>query len=214
MSSFLRQQAIILASGSGIRAKLLDSLGLDFLVVPSNFNEDDLKAQHPPEKKVQLGQALARHKALEVSARYPNYFIIAADQLCILNNTILDKPLNHESAVRHLQLLQGKKHLQVSCLCIAKQNTVLWEYTESATLELHDLSDERIESYLRQEKPYHSCGAYHFETQGKWLFKEVQGNEDTILGLPLLPLANALLSLGAVSLLTSFDDIRTNNADY
>ncbi|KTD82634.1 Maf family protein [Legionella waltersii] len=199
MSSFLQQQPIILASGSSIRAKLLNSLGLHFLVVPSNCDEDKLKAQHGHEDKIRLGMTLARHKAMEVSERYPQHYIIAADQLCVVNDTLLDKPLNHETAVNHLNLLSGKEHLQIACLCIVKQNTLLWEYSESATVSLHDLDRDTIERYLQEEKPYQSCGAYQFETLGKWLFKTVRGNEDTILGLPLIPLANALLTLGAVT---------------
>jgi septum formation protein len=199
MSSFLQQHPIILASGSSIRAKLLNSLGLNFFVVPSNCDEDKIKAQHGHEDKIRLGMTLARHKAMEVSERYPEHYIIAADQLCVVNDTLLDKPLNHATAVNHLNLLSGKEHLQIACLCIVKQNTLLWEHSESATVTLHDLNHNTIERYLQEEQPYQSCGAYQFETLGKWLFKTVRGNEDTILGLPLVPLANALLTLGAVT---------------
>ncbi|TAL59616.1 MAG: septum formation protein Maf [Legionella sp.] len=197
MSNFLQQQPIILASGSSIRAKLLSSLGLDFTVVPSHLDETAIKLNHANDP-LSLGYVLAESKALEVSQLHPQSFIIAADQLCVIDQEILDKPLNHATARKHLRLLSGKTHQQIACLCIAKNNQVIWSHHETATLTMHELQEETIEAYLQKEKPYHSCGAYQFETLGKWLFKEVQGQDDTILGLPLLPLITALNNLNAV----------------
>lgn len=200
MSKFIDQKAIILASGSTIRSKLMSSLGLEFSVIPSDCDEDAIKNIYNSSNVdvVELGYALAKAKALDVSKRFPDHFVIAADQLCVIGQTILDKPMNHQTAIEHLRLLSGKKHQQIACLCIAKNNNILWQHHEIAELELHQLNDQTIESYLLSEKPYYSCGAYHFESQGKWLFKEVKGNEETILGLPLMPLVHALLDLGAV----------------
>ena len=198
MSKLLQQEPIILASSSSIRFKLLQSLGIEFSVVPSHCDEDAIKASFKSESTLDLGYALAASKALAVSLQYPEHFIIAADQLCLFEQTLLNKPLNHPTAIEHLRLLSGKEHLQIACLCIAKNNELLWQHHETAYLTLHHLSEKSIEAYLQSEKPYHSCGAYQYESQGKWLFKEVQGSEDTILGLPLLPLSNALMKLGAV----------------
>ncbi|WP_298622489.1 Maf family nucleotide pyrophosphatase [uncultured Legionella sp.] len=200
MFKFLQHKPLILASGSSIRLKLLDTLGLDFLVIPSNVDEDAIKKIHQSDNHLDLGFALANSKALEVSKRYPEHYVIAADQLCVIGKKILDKPLNHQTAIEHLRLLSGKKHQQIACLCIAKDDKILWYHHEIANLTLHYLSEHTIEAYLQSEKPYQSCGAYQYESKGKWLFKEVDGNEDTILGLPLLPLANALLSLGVVTI--------------
>lgn len=199
MSRFLQHKPLILASGSSIRLKLLNTLGLDFLVIPSNCDEEEIKRIHKSDSILDLGFALASCKALDVSRRYPDHYVIAADQLCVIGKKILDKPLNHQTAIEHLRLLNGKKHQQIVCLCIAKGNRILWQHHDQANLTLHYLSEKNIEAYLQSEKPYHSCGAYQYETQGKWLFKEVNGSEDTILGLPLIPLANALLSLGVVN---------------
>ncbi|KGP63404.1 septum formation protein Maf [Legionella norrlandica] len=198
MSKFFQQKPIVLASSSTIRYKLLKSLGLDFLVVPSNCNEEEIKTAHDSEELIKLGITLAKTKALEVSQRYPEHYIIAADQLCIADNKVFNKPLNHQTAVKHLQELSGKQHQQIACLCIAKKSKILWQHYDIATLTLHHLSKETIEAYLQAEEPYQSCGAYQFETQGKWLFKEVIGKEDTILGLPLMPLVNALINLEAI----------------
>ncbi len=200
MSKFLQHKPLILASGSAIRLQLLNSLGLEFLVIPSNVNEDTIKELHQTSENIELGFALAKSKALEVSKRYPEHYIIAADQLCVIENAILDKPLNHQTAIEHLRLLSGKKHQQISCLCIAKGDQILWQYHDIAHLTLHYLNENTIEAYLQSEKPYQSCGAYQYESKGKGLFKEVSGSEDTILGLPLLPLANALISLGVVTI--------------
>lgn len=198
MSKFLHQQPIILASGSAIRRKLLQSLGLEFSVVPSTCDEEAVKESFHADNKIDLGYALAASKALEVSQRHPEQFIIAADQICLLDQTLLNKPLNHQTAIAQLSLLSGQQHQQIACLCIAKNNELLWQHHEIANVTLHRLSKQSIEAYLLSETPYQSCGAYQYETQGKWLFKEVNGSEDTILGLPLLPLTAALVNLGAV----------------
>ncbi|MDP3267764.1 MAG: Maf family nucleotide pyrophosphatase [Legionella sp.] len=201
MSSFLKQQKpLILASGSLIRKKLLQSIGLEFEVIPSDCDEEAFKASHRSENYLDLGYTLAQHKALSVSKRYPNHFVIAADQLCVIDDILLDKPLNHDIAIQHLQLLSGKSHQQIACLCIAQGNKILWNYHDIATLTLRDLNVKSIEDYLLADKPYQSCGAYQYETLGKWLFEKVDGKEDTILGLPLLPLISALTELKAVIL--------------
>lgn len=135
-----------------------------------------------------------------MSKQYPNHFVIAADQLCVIDDILLDKPLNHDVATQHLQLLNGKSHQQIACLCIAQGNKILWKYHDIATLTLRDLNVKSIEDYLLAEKPYQSCGAYQYETVGKWLFEKVDGKEDTILGLPLLPLISALIEIRAVIL--------------
>ena len=198
MSKFLHQQPIILASGSAIRLKLFQSLGLEFSVIPSNCDEEAIKDSFHSENKIDLGYTLAASKALEVSQYYPQHFVIAADQLCLFGQNLLNKPLNHQNAVVQLSLLSGQRHQQIACLCIAKNNEILWKHHETAEVTLHKLSKQTIEVYLQNEQPYQSCGAYQYESQGKWLFKEVKGHEDTILGLPLLPLAAALMKLGAV----------------
>jgi septum formation protein len=104
MSKFLQQQPLILASGSIIRLKLLRSLGLEFLVIPSDCDEEAIKIAHQSESILDLGFTLAKTKALDVSQRYPEHFVIAADQLCVIGSKVLDKPLNHQTAIEHLGL--------------------------------------------------------------------------------------------------------------
>ncbi|QDP73227.1 septum formation protein Maf [Legionella israelensis] len=198
MSDFLQQKPLILASGSKIRNKLLQSTGLKFEITPSNCNEALIKQDFTSKNWTDLGYLLASHKAFEVSQRFPEHYIIAADQLCVMDNLLFDKPLDHFTAVNHLKQLQGKTHQQIACLCIVQKGKVLWQSHDISTLRMRTLNDRAIELYLKKEKPYHSCGAYQYETLGKWLFEDISGKEDTILGMPLMLLIKALLSLNIV----------------
>ncbi|CDZ77710.1 Maf-like protein YceF [Legionella massiliensis] len=203
MSEFIKQEPLILASASQTRLKLLHSLGLHFEVIPSNCDEDSIKQSvktDSPEDLRNMAALLAASKALEVSKRNPSHFVIAADQLCVIGNQYLDKPITHENAVNHLRLLSGKTHQQIAATCIAKNGAIVWQHQDIAILKMQTLSDKTIEHYLRMEKPYQSCGAYNYEGRAKWLFKDVEGSESTILGLPLLPLTQALIELQAISL--------------
>ncbi|KTD23786.1 septum formation protein [Legionella lansingensis] len=206
MSKFFSQQPIILGSSSQARIKLLASLGLDFEIIPALCNEEKLKEDFASASMLKLASTLARCKALDVSHRYPSHFVIAADQLCIFENRHLGKPLDHATAVSNLRLLRGKTHQQLAAYCIVKGGTVLWEEHDIATLTMNALSDDTIEAYLRSEQPYQSCGAYNYEGVAKWLFQEVQGDESTILGLPLVPLTRALIRIKAVSLLPPYQE--------
>lgn len=199
MSKFIQQQEIILASASAIRGRLLESLGLEFSSIPSDCDEEAIKNQFATQDWPKLGFALAEAKAKIVSQAHPNAFVIAADQLCVLDNQLFDKPLKHEIALKQLQALSGKTHRQIACLVIAKEGEILWRFQDEARLTMQELSPTTIEAYLKKEKPYHSCGSFQYETEGKWLFREVEGHVETILGLPLLPLTQALFKLGAVS---------------
>lgn len=201
MSNFINQRPLILASASLARSKLLSSLGLHFEVIPSHCDEDSIKQNFKSSGSlVDMASLLACTKALTLSQRYPEHFVIAADQLCVIGDQYLDKPITHDNAVRHLRLLSGKTHQQIAASCIAKNNVIVWQHHDTASLTMHELSDETIEAYLRLVQPYQSCGAYNYEGPAKWLFKEIQGSESTILGLPLLPLTRALIDLNAISL--------------
>lgn len=199
MSNFLNQQPIILASASLARQKLLYSVGLNFEIIPADVDEEAIKQQfdrHYP--FTTLARILAAAKALTVSKHYPESFVIAADQLCVIGDEYLDKPGNHEIATLHLQKLRGKTHQQIAACCIAKDETIIWETQETASLTMNNLSDNMIDAYLKCDKPYQSCGAYNYEGRAKWLFERVEGSDCTVLGLPLLPLTQALSHLDIV----------------
>lgn len=201
MSSFLKQhKPLILASGSKVRQQLLQSLGLKFDVIPSGSDEAQLKQLYKNQTPIQLASKLAADKGLIVSRLYPDSFVIAADQLCVMDGQYFDKPGTHQVAVSHLKQLRGKTHQQISAYCIAKAGELLWQEQDSATLCMQPLSDRAIENYLYTDKPYQSCGAYNYEGKAKWLFEQVDGSDSTIQGLPLIPLVCALQSLMIVTL--------------
>ncbi len=200
MSDFIKQQPIILASASLVRQKLLHSLGLDFEVIPANCDEEDIKQNfNASDELPDLAAQIASCKALALSQHYPDHFVIAGDQLCVIGDQYLNKPITHASAAQQLRLLSGKTHQQIAATCIAKSGLVIWQNQDIATLTMHELSDKTITAYLHLARPYQSCGAYNYEGSAKWLFKEVHGSESTILGLPLLPLTQALIDLEIVS---------------
>lgn len=200
MSSFISQKPLILASGSISRQKLLSDAGLKFDIHLSNVDEDKIKKDFQDNDFEQLALTLAKEKALVVSTKYPDIAVIAADQLCVLGHEIFDKPLSHTRAQEQLKELNGKKHRLLTAVCVAKEGQILWSYLEPVYLTMRHLSDQTIEHYLNLETPYNSCGSYHFEGRGKWLFEDVSEHESTIIGLPILPLFNALIEFDLVSI--------------
>jgi septum formation protein len=200
MSEFLTHQPLILASGSLGRQKLLQSLGLQFDVIPSGVDEEQVKNTLKSADFIELARALARAKALFVSENYLEHYVIAADQICTIDKQYLDKPGNHATAIKHLRLLRGKTHQQIAACCIAKAGKIIWESQEIASLTMRNLSDNAIEAYLQLDKPYQSCGAYNYEGRAKWLFQQVTGSDCTIVGLPLIPLMQAFLANNIVTL--------------
>jgi septum formation protein len=196
---FIQQRPIILASGSKNRQQLLHSVGLELAVQPSGVDETAIKQGYKGDSFKNLALLLAQAKARAVSNLQKDSIIIAADQLCVFDNEIFDKPITHEQAIAQLIRLNGHTHQLLTAVCIASNDQMLWSYLEPATLTMRSLSREMIERYLRLEQPYQSCGSYHFEGLGKWLFKEVSAHESTVIGLPVLPLLNALIDLGFVS---------------
>lgn len=203
---FFSQLPIILASGSHIRARLLSSLGLSFDIIVSGVDEDSIKKNHEG-SYIELGFKLARTKAITVSEQYPNHLIIGADQLCICNNQLFDKPLTMDNAKEQLLYLSGKIHQQISCVALAFNGEIIKEFEDVATMQLLNLDESLIMAYLSAEMPLNSCGSYQYEGLGKWLFKDVSGHDSTILGLPLLKLKKALLDCSIVSFIP-FEQIK------
>lgn len=200
MSELVTQQPLILASSSNVRQHVLKTLGLQFDVIPSQCDEADIKHRLSQASHHELAATLAASKALVVSEDHPEHFVIAADQLCVLGEHLFDKPGDHDAAVSQLRKLRGKTHQQIAACCIAKEGQILWATEDVAFLTMRYLSDRSLEAYLQADKPYQSCGSYHYEGLAKWLFSEVKGCDSTVLGLPMQPLINALLDLEIVSL--------------
>jgi septum formation protein len=193
---------IILASGSKTRKMQLEQAGINFKIEKSNLDEDLLKEQFLKENKfvdpLKLGIRLALAKALEVSKKSPEAYVIGADQVCFMDGEIFDKPETLENCIKHLQKLRNKEHSQNCSCCIVKDSQILWQYSEQALLKIKDLTDEEIKIYVEKEKPTFACGSYMLENYGKHLFEYIKGDHDVVLGLPLVAVINELHKLGVI----------------
>ena len=198
-SSIKPKIPIILASGSESRKLMLEEFGLEFDVVISNVDEDDLKEKISKESFQQQVIYLAKAKAQEVSFQYPNAIVIGGDQMCVLDDVIFNKPGDKTKAISNLQLLSGKKHFQNSGVCLFQNNKCLWEYSEIVEMQMRDLSEEEIVKYVELENPIHAAGAYKYESLGRNLFSSVSGSAFTIRGMPLIPLLNQLRELDIIN---------------
>ena len=190
--------ALVLASASPVRARALKNAGLVFEIdssdVDERFIKNEMDAKQASPKDV--ASKLAEHKALAVSQRRPNTWVIGADQVLVFNNTIFDKPANPQEAVSHLRQFRGHSHDLISAVCVAHGNHAQWNYAEAARLYVRDFSDGFLELYMSEagESVITSVGAYRLEGLGAQLFSRIEGDYFTVLGLPLLPLLNFLRS--------------------
>ena len=191
---------LILASGSRIRRQLLEGVGLQFEVINSNVDEELLKKElHGRPFREQVVR-LAFEKARTVSMDNPEAFVIGSDNMCTIDDEIFDKPINHEDAVNHLSSLSGKKHLQNNGISIYNEGREIWSNFDVTELEMKKLSLQEIEDYLNLDKPYSACGCYHFESNGKDLFTNINGLESTVMGLAMEHLFEKLNQLGIIEL--------------
>ena len=191
---------LILASGSQSRKIMLEDAGINFDIITSDVDEDIIKkliSELPFKDQV---IKLAAAKAIKVSNDNPESIVIGGDQMCILDNTIFDKPGSIERAVSNLKKLSGTTHHQYSGICLYKDGKPLWEYAEVVQMNMHDLSEKEIINYVKMENPIHAAGAYKFESLGCNLFSSVNGSSYTIRGMPLMALLKKLRELDIINL--------------
>lgn len=194
------KKKIILASGSRIRRQLLEGVGLQFQVINSNVDEDLLKKElHGRPFREQVVR-LASEKSCTVSMDNLDAFVIGSDNMCTIDDEIFDKPIDHEDAINHLSSLSGKKHLQNNGISIHHEGREIWSNFDVTELEMKKLSFQEIEDYLNLDKPYSACGCYHFEANGKDLFKSIIGLESTVMGLAMEHLIEKLNQLDVIEL--------------
>ena len=194
------KKKIILASGSRIRRQLLEGVGLQFQVINSNVDEDLLKKElHGRPFREQVVR-LASEKSCTVSMDNLDAFVIGSDNMCTIDDEIFDKPIDHEDAINHLSSLSGKKHLQNNGISIHHGGREIWSNFDVTELEMKKLSLQEIEDYLNLDKPYSACGCYHFEANGKGLFKSIIGLESTVMGLAMEQLVEKLNQLDVIEL--------------
>lgn len=183
---------IILASASKIRYEILRKVGLEFSVIISDVDEEKLKKKIVNKSIKEKASILASEKALNVSITNPNSYVIGADQICNLNDKIFSKPKNINNAIKQLKELSGKTHKQTSGISLCFNGKIIWSNIEEAELTMKELEENEIIKYLEIDKPFNSCGSYKYESLGIHLFSKVNGNNETIQGLPLVKLLEQL----------------------
>ena len=192
----VHSEPFILASGSTIRKKILLDHGINFDVQKSEVDEEELKKNIlnlPFEERV---IKLASAKAKEISEINLERYVVGADQMCVCNDRVFNKPGNLENALNNLKLLAGNTHYQFSGISIFLNGKTLWNFCDTATLTMKELSDEQIMSYVLEDEPYECCGSYKYESLGATLFSKVKGSEYSIQGLAFDPLMNAFKKFG------------------
>ena len=194
------QNKIILASKSKVRKDILDKNNIKSIVEPSNVDEDIvkfslIKEQATPEI---ISKNLAELKANKVSAKIIDQLVLGADSVIDLSGELISKPANREDAMKILKKLNGKAHFLISSVCISKNGSMIWNYTDKATLTMKNLSDEELEKYLSKisNEALYAYNVYQIEGEGRHLFKSIEGDEDTIMGLPIKKIKEYLKNRG------------------
>ena len=190
---------IILASKSGVRKKILNENGISCEVVPANIDEDQIKESLLKEKASPeiISKNLAELKANKVSEKKPNALVLGADSVIDLNGKIISKPTKREEAFDILQKLNGQKHQLISSVCISKNGSMIWNYTDASTLTMKKLNSDEIKSYLIKikDKELYAYGVYQIEADGRSLFSKIEGDENSIMGLPVKQIKKYLNTL-------------------
>ena len=180
---------IVLASKSGVRKKILDENGIKCEVIPSNIDEDQIKEAFLKEKTTPkiISKNLAELKANKVSKKKQDALVLGADSVIDLNGELISKPKNREEALDILQKLNGQKHQLISSVCISKNGSMIWNFTDDSKLTMKQLNLDKIKSYLEKirDKELYAYGVYQIEADGRSLFSNIEGDENTIMGLPV-----------------------------
>ena len=190
---------IILASKSGVRKKILDENGINCEVIPANVDEDAAKESLLNKKTSPeiISKNLAELKANKVSKIKLGEIVLGADSVIDLNGELISKPKSREEAINILKKLNGQKHQLISSICISKNGTMIWNLTDKSNLTMRQLNLDEIKSYLFKikDKELYSYGVYQIEADGRSLFKKIEGDKNTIMGLPIKQLKVYLKNL-------------------
>jgi len=180
---------IILASKSKIRKKILEKNNIESIVEPSNVDEDIVKISLLKEKASPeiISKNLAELKANKVSMKKIDEMVLGADSVIDLGGELISKPESREEAMSILKKLNGKSHFLISSVCISKNGSMIWNYTDKATLTMKNFSDDQLKTYLSKisDENLYSYNVYQIEGEGRNLFQEIKGDEDTVMGLPI-----------------------------
>ena len=180
---------IILASKSKVRKDILFQNDIPVQVEPSNVDEDPVKNSLLSEGATPeiISKNLAELKANKVSQKMYNHFVLGADSVIDLNGELISKPENREEALIILKKLNGKKHSLISSVCISKNGSMIWNYTDKAFLTMKSFSDQDLKNYLKKisDKVLYAYNVYQIEGEGRKLFTKIDGDENTVMGLPV-----------------------------
>jgi septum formation protein len=180
---------IILASKSEIRKKILENNKIICRVEPSNVDEESVKESLLKEKAtpIIICKNLAELKANKISQKFISEIVVGADSVIDLEGEILSKPKNRIEALKILKKLNGKTHQLVSSVCISRGGSMIWNYTDKASLTMKNMSFLELETYLKKisDEALYAYNVYQIEGEGRNLFSKIEGDEDTIMGLPV-----------------------------
>ena len=190
---------IILASKSKVRKEILDKNNIESDVVPSNVDEDIVKESLIKEKATPeiISKNLAELKANKVSMKKIDEIVLGADSVIDLNGELISKPETREEAMKILKKLNGKSHFLISSVCVSKNGSMIWNHTDKAKLSMKNLSDDELKNYLSKipDETLYAYNVYQIEGLGRNLFTSIEGDEDTIMGLPVKKIKEYISSL-------------------
>ena len=197
MNASHNRSRLILASKSPRRSELLKQAGLTFSVIPSDFDEDTVALSNPDSDVV----TLAESKALDISRKHPDAWVIGADTIVLIGRKILGKPASAEEAFEMLQRLSGKTHQVLTgyCICCKKKNRVFSE-TVKTDVNFKRLTDAEINWYIQTGEPFDKAGGYAIQGIGSFLVRSINGSYTNVVGLPMCEVMEHLIREGAVEL--------------
>ena len=180
---------IILASRSGVRKKILEENQIKCIVEASNIDEDSVKDSLSKENATPeiISKNLAELKANKISQRRNNDLVLGADSVIDLKGKIISKPINRDQALETLRNLNGQTHHLISSVCISQNGSMIWNYTDKASLTMRQMREDELISYLAKisDEALYSYNVYQIEGEGRSLFSRIEGDENTIMGLPI-----------------------------
>ena len=193
------QNKIILASKSKVRKEILDKNDIYCEVKPSNVDEDVVKDSLIKEKASPeiISKNLAELKANKVSLNQSDQLVLGADSVIDLNGELISKPESRDEALVILKKLNGKKHYLISSVCISKNGSMIWNYTDKAELTMKNFTEEDLKVYLSKisDETLYAYNVYQIEGEGRSLFARINGDEDTIMGLPIKKIQEYLATI-------------------
>ena len=180
---------IILASKSGVRKKILEENNIQCEIEPSNLDEDSVKESLLKERASPeiISKNLAELKANKISQKFIEKMVLGADSVIDLEGKIISKPNNRAEALEILKRMNGKTHQLISSVCISKGGSMIWNYTDKASLTMKNMTFLELENYLKKitDKDLYAYNVYQIEGEGRSLFSKIEGDKDTIMGLPV-----------------------------